>query len=84
MSSDFMDHLRKQGGDVGCDLAPQRLGGAAPHAFGSDEHAATPLSSAKATSSSTASTVSLLSPPSGSRGARLVAATGNLSCIRPW
>jgi hypothetical protein len=83
-----MDHLRKQGGDVGCDLAPQRLpqrfGGAAPHAVGSDEHAATPLSSAKATSSLTASTMSLLSPPSGSRGTRLVAATGNLSCIRPW
>jgi len=79
-----MDHLRKECGDIGCDLAPQRLGRASPNAFRSDEHASTSLSPAKAISSSTASTVSLLNPPSGNRTARLVAATGSLSCMRPW
>ena len=47
MSSDLMDHLREECCDVFGDLAPERLGGASPDAFGSDKHAITPLSSAK-------------------------------------
>jgi hypothetical protein len=78
-----MDHLREECCDVFGDLAPERLGRVSPDAFGSDEHVTTPLSSAKVTSSATASAVSLLSPPSGSRGTRLVAATGSFSSMRP-
>src|SRR4051794_16326493 len=78
-----MDHLREEGRDVPGDLAPQRLGGASPDAFGPDEHAATSLSSARAISSRIASTESLLSPASGGRGTRLVAASGSFSSARP-
>src|SRR5829696_5232612 len=68
-----MNHLREEGCDVLGDLAPQRLGGALPDAFGPDEHVTPSLSSAKAISSATASAESLLSPASGGRGTRLVA-----------
>src|SRR3954471_11969832 len=78
-----MDHLREEGRDVPGDLAPQRLGGASPDAFGPDEHAATSLSSATAISSRIASTESLLSPASGGRATRLVAASGSFSSARP-
>src|SRR3954464_10563289 len=65
-----MNHLREEGCDVFGDLAPQRLGGAVPDAFGPDEHVTPSLSSARAISSATASAESLLSPASGGRGTR--------------
>jgi hypothetical protein len=77
-----MNHLREEGCDVFGDLAPQRLGGALPDAFGPDEHVAPSLSSARAISSATASAESLLSPASGGRGTRLVAASGSFSSTR--
>jgi hypothetical protein len=77
-----MNHLREEGCDVFGDLAPQRLGGAVPDAFGPDEHVTPSLSSARAISSVTASAESLLSPASGGRGTRLVAASGSFSSTR--
>src|SRR4051794_20080605 len=52
-------------------------------AFRSDRHSATPHSSARAMSSSSASRVSLLDASCGCRGARLVAATGSFSNMQP-
>jgi hypothetical protein len=84
MSSDLMDHLREECGDIFGDLAPQRLGEARPDAFRPDKHGTSPLSSVRAMSSCIASTVSLLGTPRGSHGARLVAATGSFSSMRSW
>src|SRR3982751_5930925 len=77
-----MNPLREEGCDVLGDRAPQRLGGAVPDAFGPDEHVPPSLSSARAISSATASAESLLSPASGGRGTRLVAASGRVSSTR--
>jgi len=77
-----MDHLREDRGEVLDDLGAEFVGQALPDAFRSDRHAATPHSSARATSSSSASPVSLLSASGGCRGARLVAATGSFSTMR--
>jgi hypothetical protein len=76
-----MGYLREERGKLVGDVAPQRLGDAAPDALGSDEHACTPLSSVRAISSRTASMVSLLATVPGGREARLVAAIGSLSSI---
>src|SRR3954463_22879 len=82
MSSDLMDHLREDRGEVLDDLGAESVGQALPDAFRSDRHVVTPHSSARATSSSSASRVSLLSASCGCRGARLVAATGSFSTMR--
>src|SRR4051812_40097948 len=83
MSSDRMRYLREDRGKLVGDVASQRLGDALPDALGSDEHAFTPLLSARVISSRTASMVSLLTTSSGGRDARLVAATGSRSRIWP-
>ena len=77
-----MDHLREESRDVAGNLVLEGAGHALPDAVGSDEHGATPLSSARATNSSSASRVNLLTIPSRRPGARLVAATGSLSHMR--
>src|SRR6201995_2774800 len=81
MISDRMGYLREDGGKLVKDVAPHRLGEAVPDALGSDEHASTPLFSARVISSRMASRVSLLVTASYGRDARLVAAIGSLSRI---
>jgi hypothetical protein len=77
-----MDHLREDRGDVLDDLAAELVGQAPPDVLGSDGHAATPLSSARVISSSSASRVSFVGGATSRGGARLVAAIGIFSSTR--
>jgi hypothetical protein len=78
-----MDHLDEDRGEVVDDLAPDVVGQTSPEVLGSDGHAVPPLlSRIRATSSSSASRVSLVGGRLGRGGARLVAATGIFSSMR--
>jgi hypothetical protein len=83
MSSDRICYLREDRGKLVGDVALQRLRDTLPDALGLDDHACTPLFSARVISCRTASMVSLLTTASSGRGARLVAATGSRSRICP-
>ncbi|KLK89563.1 hypothetical protein AA309_30670 [Microvirga vignae] len=77
-----MDHLCEDGGDIVGDRGAEFVGQAFPEVFGSYWHGATPHSSARAISSSSASRVSLHGGSHDGRRARLVAAIGSFSTMR--
>jgi hypothetical protein len=79
-----MRYLREERGKLVSDVAPQRFGDTVPDALGPDEHASTPLLSARVISSRMASVVSLLATSPGGRVARFVAAIGSRRRICSW
>jgi hypothetical protein len=80
ISSERIDHLREQGGEVGEDFVLERRRQPVPEFFRSDGHGA-PLSAAQAIISSTAARVSLVAGTEGQKPSA-VAAIGIRRTIR--
>ena len=81
MSSDFMDYLRKDRGEIFFNFLPEGFRQVLPEAFGSHEVFDEQLSCIRAVSSCRACGVSLLSVLSHGWGTRFVADTASLSSM---
>lgn len=81
MSSDFMDYLRKDRGEIFFNFLSEGFRQVLPETFGSDEHLDERISCIRAVSSCRACGVSLLGVLSHGWGTRFVADTASLSSM---